>query len=49
MTFTCTDCHRPIPAGHAVIRSVSFQQVAYCKPCATDRGIVLAATLRSAS
>jgi hypothetical protein len=43
-TYTCTDCHQPIPAGHAVIRSVSFQRVAYCQPCAAERGIVLAAT-----
>jgi hypothetical protein len=49
MKHSCTDCHRPIPAGMAVIRSVSFQRVTYCQPCAADRGLVLAATLRSAS
>jgi hypothetical protein len=48
-TYTCTDCDQPIPAGLAVIRSVSFQRVTYCQPCATDRGIVLATDLRSAS
>lgn len=38
---TCTDCRHPIPRNEAVLRSVSFVRVAYCQPCATDRGIVL--------
>lgn len=38
-TYTCTDCHLPIPAGQAVLRSVSFVRVAYCLPCARDNHI----------
>jgi hypothetical protein len=47
-TYICTDCNHSIPAGQAVLRSVSFQRVAYCRPCATDRGIVIAAAVVSA-
>jgi RNase P subunit RPR2 len=43
MKFTCTDCHRPIAPGTAVIRSVSFRRVTYCQDCATDNGIVVPA------
>lgn len=39
MKFECTDCHHPIPNGLAIIRSQSFVRVAYCQPCARDRGI----------
>jgi len=39
--YTCTDCHHPIPGGQAVLRSISFERVAFCQPCAKDRGIVL--------
>jgi hypothetical protein len=35
----CTDCHLPIPAGQAVIRTRSFVRVAYCQPCARDNAI----------
>jgi hypothetical protein len=48
MNHKCQDCNEKIPNGHAVIRSQSFQRVAYCRPCATDRGIVLAAAVVSA-
>lgn len=30
---TCTTCGDPIPNGTAHIRSVSFEQVAYCDFC----------------
>jgi len=46
-TYKCQDCRHSIPAGTAVLRSVSFQRVAYCQPCAKDRGIVLAAAVVS--
>ena len=36
---TCTTCNHPIPTGLAVLRSQSFQLVAYCQPCARERGI----------
>lgn len=39
MKLTCTDCRHHIPNGQAVIRSQSFVRVAYCQPCARDRGI----------
>lgn len=45
-TTSCTDCHRPIPAGLAVIRTNSrFQRIYLHKDCATLRGIETA-TLR---
>lgn len=31
--YTCTDCQRPIENGQAHIRSVMFQQVAWCRVC----------------
>lgn len=37
--YTCTDCHEPIPNGEAVIRSISFERVAFCSWCAERRGI----------
>lgn len=39
---TCTDCHLPIPAGRAVIRSESLKRVYLHESCAADRGIVTA-------
>ena len=42
-TYTCTDCHTPIPTGLAVIRSQSFQRVTYCRPCAIELGIFVPA------
>lgn len=44
-TKTCTDCRHSIPAGKAVIRSQSFQRVAYCVWCAERRGIVVPARI----
>ena len=44
-TYTCTECHLPIPSGEAVIRSQSFQRVTYCRPCATELGIFVPAEL----
>lgn len=42
MSYNCTDCHRPIPAGTAVIRSISFRRVTWCQDCASDNhGVVL--------
>lgn len=38
---TCTICHRRIPAGEAVIRSVSFERVHYCRPCAVALGLFM--------
>lgn len=32
--YTCTDCHQPIPAGTAVLRSVSLELRAWCRECA---------------
>lgn len=43
--YTCTDCHRPIPNGEAVIRSEHLTRVALHKDCAELRGIETA-TLR---
>lgn len=40
-TYICRDCDHTIPGGRAVIRSVSFERVTYCQPCAADRGIVM--------
>lgn len=34
----CPDCRIEIDGGMAVIRSIAFQRVALCKPCAEDRG-----------
>ena len=31
--YSCHDCLGPVPAGEALLRSISFQQVAYCRPC----------------
>ena len=45
MTTTCTDCRRPIPAGHAVIRSESLKRIHLHRDCAELRGIEVA-TLR---
>jgi len=47
-TYICTDCRHSIPAGTAVLRSVSFQRVAYCQPCAKDRGIEIPSAVASA-
>ena len=34
--YTCTECHQPIETGMAVLRSISFQRVAFHKvPCYT--------------
>ena len=30
---TCHRCHREIPAGLAVVRSVAFRILATCRPC----------------
>jgi len=46
-TYTCTDCHHPIPTGMAVIRTRSFQRVTLHKDCAEFAGIVLAAEVAS--
>jgi RNase P subunit RPR2 len=35
--YTCTDCHKPIPAGKAHLRSVSFELVARCQRCQDER------------
>jgi hypothetical protein len=31
--YYCNECRKPIPNGHAVIRSESFRTVARCGPC----------------
>jgi hypothetical protein len=31
--MNCTECHHPIPAGLAVVRSVSFVQHAWHREC----------------
>ncbi|HET6628516.1 MAG TPA: hypothetical protein VFG91_01950 [Woeseiaceae bacterium] len=33
MTHTCTDCHQPIPAGLAVLRSSLFRQLPFHREC----------------
>ena len=33
MSNICRDCLIAVPAGEAVIRTISFQPVAYCRPC----------------
>jgi hypothetical protein len=48
-TYHCQDCHRPIPSGQAVIRSISLQRVAFHKDCAELRGIRLATEVVSAA
>jgi hypothetical protein len=37
--MNCTDCHQPIPAGHAHIRSVRFERVTLCGLCLELRRI----------
>jgi hypothetical protein len=32
-SYTCQDCLEAVPAGQALLRSVSFRQVAYCRDC----------------
>jgi len=50
MSATCTHCHTPIPTGHAVIRSQSFQRVAYHQECYAElRAEVSDAAARLAS
>lgn len=34
--LTCTDCHTKIPTGLAVIRTRSFQRVAFHQGCYAD-------------
>ena len=31
--YTCHDCLGSVPAGEALLRSISFEQVAYCRDC----------------
>ena len=31
--YSCHDCRETITPGEALLRSISFQQVAYCRQC----------------
>ena len=33
MSYICRDCLDDVGNGDAILRSVSFQVVAYCRPC----------------
>ena len=33
MSYICRDCLDDVGTGDAILRSVSFQVVAYCRPC----------------
>ena len=33
MKHNCTDCHQPIPAGLAVLRSSNFRAIAWHRDC----------------
>jgi len=33
VTYTCSDCGRSMRRSEALIRSINFQQVAYCRDC----------------
>ena len=33
MTYICRDCLNDVGNGDAILRSVSFQVVAYCRDC----------------
>jgi hypothetical protein len=33
MSYICRDCLADVGTGDAILRSVSFQVVAYCRPC----------------
>ena len=33
MSNICRDCLIALPAGEAVIRTITFRPVAYCRPC----------------
>jgi hypothetical protein len=52
-TYTCTACHKAIPAGMAVQRSISFVRVAYhieCHAVLTEaQAIVTAAPIHTES
>lgn len=48
MNRTCNHCHRPIPAGEAVIRSISFEQVSWHRDC-YEVHMIAAATARRAA
>jgi hypothetical protein len=45
MSNICRDCLIAVPAGEAVIRTISFRPVAYCRPCwdelHSDRPIIV--------
>lgn len=32
-SFSCHDCGTEVPGGEAIVRSVSFRQVAFCRDC----------------
>jgi len=36
-TYICRDCEQPVNRGEAHVRSVNFEQVAYCHDCWTAR------------
>lgn len=33
MYYTCINCESRVSPGEARVRSISFHQVAYCRPC----------------
>ena len=37
MTYTCNDCQQPVNRADAHLRSVNFEQIAYCHDCWTTR------------
>lgn len=32
-SYTCVECEAEVRGGEAVVRSISFRQVAYCQEC----------------
>ena len=48
MSYICRDCLDDVGNGDAILRSVSFQVVAYCRPCwAQHEDLVVPAPRRS--
>lgn len=39
--LTCADCEAPIPNGRAFLRTIAFEQVAFCSHCWAVRSGVL--------
>jgi hypothetical protein len=35
-TYICHDCQQPVHSSDALLRSINFQRVAYCRDCWAD-------------